>query len=190
MAKGGSYERDFCRRLSLWYTDFEADDLFWRTSNSGGRATVRGRKGKRTEGQSGDIQAVDGRGRPLTERFTIELKRGYNRVTPIDLLDGRGTVPAAQRVYGQWLKQAEEAADRNRTPYWMLVHRRDGRAALCAFPKCVVADLRAFGFKMPQGPAATVWAPGCRCLIVIMPMERFFQEVHAVHVSKLPKIVT
>jgi len=41
MAKGGEFERDISRFLSRWWTYGERDDVFWRTSASGARATTR-----------------------------------------------------------------------------------------------------------------------------------------------------
>ena len=53
--KGGNFERDICKALSLWYTYGEDDNIFWRTSGSGNRATVRTKKGQKTKYDYGDI---------------------------------------------------------------------------------------------------------------------------------------
>ncbi|MBM3120244.1 MAG: hypothetical protein FJ006_12010, partial [Chloroflexi bacterium] len=58
-SKGASFERDISRQLSLWWTHGERDDVFWRSSMSGGRATVRAKKGQKTAYQNGDITATD-----------------------------------------------------------------------------------------------------------------------------------
>ena len=55
MAKGPSFEREVCEKLSLWWTDGKRDDVFMRTSGSGGKATARRKKGKDTPFQGGDI---------------------------------------------------------------------------------------------------------------------------------------
>jgi len=39
-AKGASFERDICRRLSLWVSAGKQEDVFWRSAMSGGRSTV------------------------------------------------------------------------------------------------------------------------------------------------------
>lgn len=72
--KGGSFEREVCRRLSLWVSEGKSDDLFWRSAMSGGRATVRGKKGQKTASGQGDITAVTRKGNLLTDRFVIECK--------------------------------------------------------------------------------------------------------------------
>lgn len=73
--KGSNFERTICKQLSLWVTKAELMDCFWRSSMSGGRATVKlKRTGKRDRAQSGDIVAITPEGAPLVEIFTIECK--------------------------------------------------------------------------------------------------------------------
>ena len=47
--KGSSNERKLSRQLSLWFTNGESDDIFWRSTNSGGTATIRGKKEKNNQ---------------------------------------------------------------------------------------------------------------------------------------------
>lgn len=137
--KGSAFEREFCRLLSRWWTGGSRDDCFWRTSNSGGRATVRGRKGQGTAGQYGDIAATDDCGRPLTVFFAFELKRGYPRAVLHDLLDK--PAKAARQTYEDWLEQARDSAKLACSRYWLIVHKRDRREPLCLFPKALVDDV-------------------------------------------------
>lgn len=131
MAKGSSYEREVCKLLSKWWTNGERDDVFWRSSNSGGRATMRGKSGKRTAGSYGDIAATDPIGKPLLDLFTIELKRGYNRSTIGDLIDRGRQAPSGVELF---LDQAMTAAEHAGSKTWMLIHRRDMRQALVYLP--------------------------------------------------------
>jgi hypothetical protein len=73
-AKGGEFERQICKKLSLWVSNNLRDDLFWRSAMSGGRATVRSKKGKETASGHGDITAVTPEGNKLTDYFIIECK--------------------------------------------------------------------------------------------------------------------
>ena len=68
-SKGSAFEREISKSLSLWYTEGERDDIFWRSSQSGGRATTRAKKGKKTAASYGDITALDNRGEPFTDLF-------------------------------------------------------------------------------------------------------------------------
>jgi hypothetical protein len=72
--KGSSFEREICKKLSLWISDGKSDDLFWRSAMSGGRATVRTKKGRTTASGHGDITAVTPEGNVLTDHFVIECK--------------------------------------------------------------------------------------------------------------------
>jgi hypothetical protein len=72
--KGSGFEREICKKLSLWVSEGNSDDLFWRSAMSGGRATVRTKKGQKTASGQGDITAVTTEGNKLTDHFVIECK--------------------------------------------------------------------------------------------------------------------
>ena len=76
--KGGEYERTICKKLSLWVSNNERDDIFWRSAMSGGRATVQRKKGINNKTQEGDITAIDSLGQNLTNLFIIECKYYQN----------------------------------------------------------------------------------------------------------------
>lgn len=71
--KGSAFERDVCRKLSLWVSRGKKSDLFWRSAMSGGRATVARHKGESVR-QAGDITAVAPEGHVLTDRYYVECK--------------------------------------------------------------------------------------------------------------------
>jgi hypothetical protein len=141
-SKGSAFERQICGLLSAWWTqDFPEprDDVFWRTSNSGGRATSRGKQGKDTKHQHGDLTATDPVGEPLCRVLNFELKRGYNRATLSDLLDRPGK--AAEQTYEEWIRKAREVQVRAGTLGWLIIHRRDRREALVTGPQELCRDL-------------------------------------------------
>lgn len=128
MAKGSKFERTICKQLSKWWTLGERDDVFWRSSISGGRATQRAKKGLRTYGSYGDIAAVDPIGEPLLKLFTIELKRGSSHKSPGDLLDFKSDNQCHPWV--KCLAQTMRSAIQARSLGWMLICRRDCRQAM------------------------------------------------------------
>ena len=78
MAKGGNFEGEISKRLSLWFTNGAEETAFWRTSSSGARATARRKVNKDIQVDDfGDSKAESPMGKPLTDFFTIELKTGY-----------------------------------------------------------------------------------------------------------------
>lgn len=92
--KGHEFERKVCKDLSLWVSGGTREDLFWRSSMSGGRATVHRKRGVLNLSQVGDISAVAREGHWLTDRFAIECK-SY-KVLGIDssLFKGKGLLLA------------------------------------------------------------------------------------------------
>ena len=94
--KGQNFERDICKKLSLWYGGRK--DIFWRTAGSGARATVRMKQDKCTALSAGDIGCIDPIGSQFLEVCLIELKRGYSNVIDIlacvDKLKSQEKLPA------------------------------------------------------------------------------------------------
>lgn len=88
-AKGNSFERQISKDLSLWWSDGEKDDLFWRTQNSGGRFTIRMKDGLQTTGQSSDITSTNSESELFTKKFSIECKN-YKNVDLWNLFEENG----------------------------------------------------------------------------------------------------
>ena len=72
--KGGQFEREVCKNLSLWISEGKRDDIFWRSAMSGGRATIGAQKGINRKSQAGDISAVDQAGQKFIDNFYVECK--------------------------------------------------------------------------------------------------------------------
>lgn len=180
MPKGGQFERDICRELSLWWSHGKQDDVFWRTSTSGGRATTRAKKGKKTFGAHGDIQAVRPEGRVLLDRITLELKRGYNRFTPYDVVD------AKKAPWVEFVNQVCRDAQRAGTPYWMLIHRRDKRCAVVTIPWGLYQELRALSFVEP---VMTVWSEVLSDTVLCFRLGDFLHEVAPEDVAKIKRVI-
>lgn len=167
--KGSSFERSICRQLSLWCSNGKRDDIYWRTAGSGGMARRRGRDGRQTRNQHGDILAVDAIGAPLLDIFTVELKRGYQRLSLADMLDTPSRIlenevrikkreeqqaakakrkQKKQKVskrkdgWREWIYKAEEAVDHSGTYTWALIHRRDKREAMICIPAIAFRFIR------------------------------------------------
>lgn len=131
MGKGASFEREFCKQLSLWWTKGERDDVFWRTHGSGARATQRAKAGKRTKGQYGDVCATDPIGIPLTELIVFSLKRGCSKHSLQDLLD---CPKRLQDGWETWIEEVEEVHRQSGSKSWIIVVRRDRRNAIGVMP--------------------------------------------------------
>lgn len=134
--KGSQFERDICRELSRWWSRDRRDDLFWRSAQSGGRATFRRKKGAPTQGHYGDICATSKDGESLLDVITIELKRGYSAENIAHLLDyDPDWIPRwTQPVFDQWLQQAIDSHEAAGSFAWLLIQKRDKRHPIVFFP--------------------------------------------------------
>ena len=88
-AKGASKEREVCKRLSLWLSKGEHEDLLWRSAMSGGRSTVGFAKGKRLAAQAGDISCIHPMGASFIAKFLVEVK-DYADLQYKGLITGKG----------------------------------------------------------------------------------------------------
>lgn len=140
MAKGSSFERWLCKRLSEWWTQDEPngprDDVFWRTAGSGARATVRGKQGQNTVNSHGDICAIDPVGQPLIDCICIEAKVGYNRATIHDLIDPLKPSKAREKkgCWEGWIAKAERSRKASGVQHWAIIHKRDRREPVILYP--------------------------------------------------------
>ena len=176
--KGSAFERTVCKQLSLWWTDGDRDDVFWRTSNSGGRATIRGRQSKATFGQYGDIQATDPIGQPLMNACAIECKKGYKQATLSDIVD-RPDKLKGKSDYQKFIEQAIAQAAAAGTPFWLLITKRDARNALIAMPFSLYGELRkrpGISRCYPQ-VYASICVNNKKSRIFITTLEQFFAHV-------------
>lgn len=123
--KGGQFERDICRKLSLWVSRGKKTDLYWRSAMSGGRATVGRNKGESIR-QAGDITCVAPEGHMLTDRFYIECKFYKNLDILSFIFKNKGKL-------AQFWKETKREADRHdRLP--MLIAKQNN------FPIILIVD--------------------------------------------------
>lgn len=114
MAKGSGYERNICKKLSLWWSNEKKDDIFWRTSQSGGRATQRMKSGCTTENSSGDACYLDAVGKPLVDLVCIEMKKGYTSKGRLTA-DKKKKIKTILKVFSHNPKQRLEQASKSIT---------------------------------------------------------------------------
>jgi len=139
--KGSSFEREICKQFSLWWTDDERDDIFWRTSGSGARATTRRKTNKKTKYEYGDVSFTDPVGQLLIDTFLIELKRGYSAdISVLDFLDKK---TGKNTLLLQWWNKAEEERKFAKRKYSLIIFRRNRKEA------CVLMDIELY-IKLEQ----------------------------------------
>lgn len=179
-SKGNSFERETCKRLSLWWSG-DDDCVFWRTASSGGRATQRGKQGKKTKNHYGDIGCVDASGQALLDLFLIETKKGYNKATIHDLIDRDKN--AKEQQYEEWIRKLTDGCGASGVPFWLLIHKRDRREAMVYMPLKAWAAL----FDLVKEPAiqANVKVDGIRYDITGCKLEWLLDNVSRQGIEEL-----
>lgn len=189
MPKGSNYEREICTALSMWWSDGKCDDIFWRTSGSGARATTRNKKGKKTFGQCGDVQASNPSGQPLIDLCSIEIKRGYPDSAFANVIDK--PPKAAEQMFETFVYQAEEDATNADAPTWLLIAKRDRRKSLVFMPYSFSRALKKVGCKNITRPPSVLFTmisrTGERYTIFGMTLDNFLKAVKPEYIKLLHK---
>lgn len=123
-SKGNRFEREISKRLSLWFSNGESDDLFWRTASSGGRFTQRFKKGKNTVNQAGDITNTCADSEEFSKYFLIECK-SYKDIKLWTLLTG---IEVKDSVLEWWNLTKKKSSELNKIP--VLITRQNRKPDL------------------------------------------------------------
>ncbi len=124
--KGSQFERHIAKTLSLWVSHGAQEDALWRSSQSGGRSTTAFKKGKRFSDQAGDICSIHPVGRPLTDRFLLELKH-YRNLNFTGLITNRGNLVEF------WDKAKKQASQHQKLP--MLIAKQNSQPVIVCLTK-------------------------------------------------------
>ena len=125
--KGSAFERDVCKKLSLWISHDEREDIFWRSAMSGGRATVAMRdRNTKLSSQAGDISLVDPLGAEFITRFMIECKFYKDLQLAVALTKGKG------KLIEFWNVAKEEAYTHGKLP--ILVAKQNRLPTMVVLP--------------------------------------------------------
>ena len=176
MAKGGNFEREIAKLLSLWWSDGERDDIFYRSHASGGRFTMRRKSGKDTANQGGDITCSDSIGEPLIKEWSIEIKTGYGtksdsgikRWDVLDFLDSQQKSPVLEKMWEQSKRDAELS---KREP--ILIFRRNGRSPCIMYRYRY--HLKLIDFFADYLDYHVVAKTSFNC--IMMPLQKFFEWI-------------
>jgi len=134
--KGSQFEREIAKSLSLWITNNKRDDVFWLSSQSGGRSTQRKKSGQTTANSSGDICYLDAIGKPFTDYFLIECKNGYTKeVDVLNTVDSSGEL-----ILLKWFSKAQKECNEAKKKQVMLIFKRNRKKP------CIMMESNFLGF--------------------------------------------
>jgi len=107
---GNNYEREIAKKLSLWITENDRDDVLWRENSSGARATTRKKQGKDSI-QDGDFVATVLEYEWFTKTFYVDSKC-YKEFNPI-IINEKNI--KSNSIFNQWVKVCNDCPD-NKVP--------------------------------------------------------------------------
>jgi hypothetical protein len=114
-AKGSDFERVMCKRISVWLSGGESDDLIWRNKGQPNRSI----KGRRRLEQFGDAHAIAGAAEWFMNRYNIEFKN----VVELDLLEQVDKPKKKESlILTHWKQCRRDANDTDRRP--LLIQKR------------------------------------------------------------------
>jgi len=133
-AKGANFEREVCKKLSLWLTFGKHEGVFWRSAMSGGRSTVAARRGVQLGEQAGDLSSVHPAGNAFIGKFVVECKTYKN-------LDFHGLPVGRGALVDFWAQVTGEARHFGKLP--ILIAKQNQQPTLICFsnPGLVVCAL-------------------------------------------------
>lgn len=191
--KGNKFESDIAKQLSLWISNNERDDLLFKTSGSGSRATHRMKNNQCTANSCGDLGYLDAVAEPYMKDYLFELKSGYTQKSKIvkdkksgklvirktgrhfslaDLLDGwsRGAKP----LLVEWLDKAKKEAEQHDKKNFVIIYSRDYKDSCIVFQKDNFKEIEKnnyYSFNMHDGKIA--WIDFELYSIVVVRLQDF-----------------
>lgn len=155
-AKGSAYERELCKRISFWFSGGETEDLFWRTSGSGSRATNRRRLGQSpSKYDFGDMKHELPEGLPLTEHICWEF-RSRARFDAFTTF-GTGEEDPKTSLLSSWAKASCEADCSVRYP--ILITKAVRRPEVIWIPYPLYAEIAVVDDKVRKIPWMRIHIP-------------------------------
>jgi hypothetical protein len=117
MGKGGDFEREIAKCLTVWLTGKDKPYAYWRMPGSGSLSTIH----EQNKNLSGDIMALISEAEFLTNSFSIECKTGYPQTS---FWQHFGRVKNFN-IEIFWRQAFEDATKGAKHP--MLIYRKKGR---------------------------------------------------------------
>ena len=190
--KGGSFERNVSKQLSLWRTEGSRDNIYWRAISSGGKFTVEEKKGVHSNKRHiGDLTSIDPLGDWLIDYFAFECKR-YENLYMEDIVYGPPTPEKPRGLIAFWQKHIALSKAHNKVPI-MLV-KEDYKPAIVVLEPIVLLEFFRNSEGLKFGNKDIKVFDFDNLSMAIIEHEYFFEsisysEYHEISVSnlKLPR---
>lgn len=134
--KGAGFERQIAKTLSLWLSHGDRDDLLWRSSLSGGRATLQVQSGNTVGNQSGDLSPIGAEAMDFSQYFTVECKH-YKDIFLTDIVYGLRKGDGI----GKFWEQAKNDADQAEK-FPLLIAKQNFGKEIIAMPQHIMLQVQ------------------------------------------------
>jgi hypothetical protein len=159
---GNSFERQFSKELSLWCSNGENDDLFYRDLSSGARATVR-KKQMKESANDGDIIATDLNYKFFVNLFFIDTK-SYKEFYPI-IINHKNI--KSNTIFQQWVKVCNDCP-KHKIPFMVCKIRDRKTPQFIIVPKYLI-------FNASNRMLYQLWYEGTRYEFYLVLQDEFFE---------------
>ena len=196
MAKGGDFEGNMSKELSLYLTHMKSEDGIWRTEGSGARATNKAKANMQVRlDQYGDITYTLPECKFWFDIFSVECKTGYatktkNKtktqitLTHWSLLDMIDSSQKLSKFHEFWEQCLNDAIESKREP--ILIFRRNRRSPCITMRNDIFAGfIERFG--MPGVNTINLVIEFDPLPITIINMRQFFDWTEQINESILKK---
>lgn len=158
--KGGGFEREVCRKLTLWITGKPKPEILWRSATSGAKATQDAKQGLRS-GMGSDLVSVDPRSAWLTNAYSIEIKFRASFGSLRSLVTGKGG------LCDWWMQVCADSVRDGRKPFLIFKQNRS--------PIFGMLPIKQDGFAS-QGPSLRLPKPRVHILSLPIHGALFFLD--------------
>jgi hypothetical protein len=131
---GNTWEREFCKDLSLWWTKGKDDKVFWRSDSSG---AVKG-----VSELAGDVKAIKEIGYPLIDNVIIELKRTKQKDIFLDLIRRK-----EHSMIGEWWTKLEIEADQWKREPLLVIKMVNRQSKVCIYSGGMFVNMVSYCLK-------------------------------------------
>lgn len=170
--KGSSWERDVCKRLSIWLTGKEKPVVFWRSPSSGGLGTI-----KTAENVTGDIISISDVSKWVCQKFSIECKNGYPSA---DLFKHFKKVKNDE-IEQFWTQCIRDSQTENK--YGILVFKKKGNQPIIGIEKSVYDQLIEMSLNLNK--YLVLHYDNDLPPLVLMDFEDFLNKVNPLHIKNI-----
>lgn len=176
MGKGGDFEREVSKALTVWLTGKPKPYKYWRMPGSGGLATIH----EENVDLSGDIRALAPDAEFLTDHFSIECKNGYPKTSFWQHFKNIKNF----NIREFWIQCIDDAKKGDKSG--MLIYRKKGQKYIVGIEVKEANKLRRMNLELFELPAITMtWECDYLPPVEFFSFENFFKIITPKNIKEM-----